>query len=377
MKLKFPGVYFGGKSAIAAQVWERLGNPPNYVEPFCGSAAVLLARPQSHCVDGRWPIETVNDINAWLCNVWRAIHADPDGVAAAADYPVSELDIHARGDWLFYRPGVMEWVEKLRSDPAFYDVKSAAWWIWGNSCWIGDNWSRSTHNARHHQSGEAIGVVHAFPHLGDAGKGINRQRPHLGNASHGVSRQRPHLGDAGQGINRKLPDPDGADQIGDAITDTMQGRNLREYMRQLYQRTRGWRVCCGDWTRVLGETPTVIQGMTGVFLDPPYGVLDRDTCYGSDDSRDVATDVLRWCLENGDNPLLRIALCGYAGEHDELERHGWDVLHWKGRKGYGSQRKDSVNENRKRERIWFSPACSKPIWLLNLSREGQLCQPAV
>lgn len=43
--LTAPFPYFGGKATIAPLVWEALGNPVRYIEPFCGSAAVLLARP--------------------------------------------------------------------------------------------------------------------------------------------------------------------------------------------------------------------------------------------------------------------------------------------------------------------------------------------
>ncbi len=41
MNSPFP--YFGGKRTVAAAVWARLGSPAQYIEPFCGSAAVLLA----------------------------------------------------------------------------------------------------------------------------------------------------------------------------------------------------------------------------------------------------------------------------------------------------------------------------------------------
>jgi REP element-mobilizing transposase RayT len=43
--LKAPFPYFGSKRAVASVVWERLGDCPNYVEPFFGSGAVLLGRP--------------------------------------------------------------------------------------------------------------------------------------------------------------------------------------------------------------------------------------------------------------------------------------------------------------------------------------------
>ncbi len=43
--LTAPFPYFGGKASVAGEVWRRFGDVDNYVEPFCGSCAVLLARP--------------------------------------------------------------------------------------------------------------------------------------------------------------------------------------------------------------------------------------------------------------------------------------------------------------------------------------------
>lgn len=60
MIYRSPYPYFGGKSKVAARVWERLGNPANYVEPFFGSGAVLLARPDP---EWRGAVETVSDAN--------------------------------------------------------------------------------------------------------------------------------------------------------------------------------------------------------------------------------------------------------------------------------------------------------------------------
>jgi len=36
-----PFPYFGGKRKIASVVWEYLGDPKTYIEPFFGSGAVL------------------------------------------------------------------------------------------------------------------------------------------------------------------------------------------------------------------------------------------------------------------------------------------------------------------------------------------------
>ena len=42
--LAAPFPWFGGKRRAAPTIWEALGDPGGYVEPFAGSAAVLLAR---------------------------------------------------------------------------------------------------------------------------------------------------------------------------------------------------------------------------------------------------------------------------------------------------------------------------------------------
>jgi hypothetical protein len=109
----------------------------------------------------------------------------------------------------------------------------------------------------------------------------------------------------------------------------------------------------------MGESVTVKNGLTSVFLDPPYGAVNRDMLYRVD-SYSVAQDVLEWCIENGDNKLLRIALCGYDGEgHGLLEDKGWSVVAWRANGGYANQGNNQGRINAKRERIWFSPHCLK------------------
>ena len=92
MSLKAPFPWFGGKSRVADVVWQRFGNVQNYVEPFFGSGAVLLGRPQPF--DG---VETVNDKDGFVANFWRALQAAPDEVARHADWPVNENDLHEIG----------------------------------------------------------------------------------------------------------------------------------------------------------------------------------------------------------------------------------------------------------------------------------------
>ena len=126
---------------------------------------------------------------------------------------------------------------------------------------------------------------------------------------------------------------------------------------------RGVRVCCGDWSRVCGPTPTVKQGLTGIFLDPPYGIEDRCDCYDENDDREVSAAVRKWCLEWQNDPRMRIALCGYEGEHEMPD--SWECFAWKAKGGYGSQ-SNNGNDNRHRERIWFSPACVRTKTLFDV-----------
>jgi hypothetical protein len=173
---KVPFPWFGGKSWIAHLVWGRFGDVPNYCEPFFGSGAVLMLRPEAQWRDGR--TETVNDLDSWLTNFWRAVKADPDGVASYADWPISEIDLY------------------------------------------------------------------------------------------------------------------------------------------------------------------------------PY-------CYNTDDLL-VAHDVREWALAHGDDPMMRIALCGYFEEHATKMPQNWECVSWKANLGYSGLRKSGVNYNRFKERIWFSPHCLKP-----------------
>ena len=318
-RMKAPFPWFGGKSKVADIVWDRFGNVPNYVEPFFGSGAVLLGRPHDPHT------ETVNDLDGMVANFWRALQHDPEAVTRYADNPVNEMDQHARHLWLCSQE---EFRERMKVDPEYYDAKIAGWWVWGQCIWIGSGWCSVQ-----------------LPHLGNAGTGLNRQRPHLGNAGTGLNRQLPHLGNAGTGVEECLSDRTSGTR-----------RGLLEYMQELADRLRSVRVCCGDWERICGPSVTFKHGITGVFLDPPYAdTADRNETLYAADSLTVAHSVRRWAIENGDNPLLRIALCGYEGEHAMPD--SWDCVAWKARGGYGSQGDGAGRENSNRERIWFSPHC--------------------
>jgi DNA adenine methylase len=311
--LKSPYPFFGGKGAVADVVWQRLGNVQNYVEPFFGSGAVLLRRPHEP------KTETVNDIDAMISNLWRSVQAVPDKVAYHADWPSNENCLHARHAWLVGQKQSLQ--EKLEGDPDYYDAKIAGWWLWGMSLWIGSGFC----------SGKGPWVI-------DDGKLVKSEKGYQGK---GISRQRIHLSSHGQGIS--------------ALNS-----NIYDWMEALSARLKRVRVTCCDWSRICGYSPTIVNGLTGVFLDPPYGEkANRDAALYTQDSLTVADDVRTWCIQNEDHKLMRIALCGYVGEHEELQEHGWDAYYWSAQGGYGNQSQGRGRDNAKREVIWFSPHCLK------------------
>lgn len=342
-----PFPWFGGKRRIADVVWQAFGpDIPNFVEPFFGSGAILLGRP-----NGAGKIETVNDLDRYLANFFRAVQADPDAVANHADWPVNEADLHARHNWLTRQA---EFRVRMHADPDFYDVKIAGWWVWGICAWIGGGWCFEPRNRKR-------------PQLYGIGKGVHSD---AGHATPMQSRQLPMLrvdsGAGGAGIHASgflsQAYSHGLPSLGnDRGIHGVAAAPCVTWFRTLQSRLRRVRVACGDWTRVLGPSTLGFGKNVGgrrpcaVFLDPPYERGLRTDGIYNEDERGISAGVRQWALEHGDKPELRIALCGYEGEHEMPDR--WRCHTWKGARGYAGDE----NENASKERVWFSPHCLKPV----------------
>lgn len=305
--LKAPFPYFGGKSSIASAVWSALGQPKHYIEPFFGSGAALLLRPN---YDPKAHVETVNDADGHIANVWRALQADPDAVAKVCDWPVNHADLMARKKRINERTESL--LSSLVADDKFYDVETAGYWIWAASCWIGNGLVSPNQRPRLSDGGNGVHALGQIPEIGTSGKGVH--------AAYAPSHY--------------------------------------EWFRCLSERLRRVRVVCGDWSRVcVGDWQTGI-GTCGMFFDPPYGVAaNRDSRLYAVDSLTVADDIRAWCLNRGDDPKMRIVFAGYFEEHESLLSHGWRVQQWKAQGGYGNLGDGIGKENRHREALFFSPHC--------------------
>jgi DNA adenine methylase len=66
MNIKSIAPWYGGKRKLAPRIVEIIGEHKTYWEPFCGSMAVLMAKPPCE-------METVNDLHGDLINLARVI----------------------------------------------------------------------------------------------------------------------------------------------------------------------------------------------------------------------------------------------------------------------------------------------------------------
>ncbi len=368
--LKAPFPWFGGKVRARDLCWARFGDVPNYVEPFAGSLAVLLGRPSEP------RIETVNDLDCFIANFWRAVAADPEQVARYADGPVNEADLHARHRWLVDRA---EFRERMRRDPEHFDAKIAGWWVWGLCAWIGSGWCSTASGAQvskislpHLMGANASGSKPGHGQTPDYGKGIHAK------GMRGPSQKIPLLGGTkGTGVRRRglrepgalstqLPhfgggagDGENGTSVGLGVHGSGTRSRILDVFTALSERLRYTRVACGDFERVLSDSVTWRHGTTAILLDPEYP--DGADVYGEQSPGEGEEHVwhraARWAAEHGADERLRIALCGYAGTWTPPE--GWSEVAWKAKGGYGGQRKEGKNDNAERERIWFSPGCLK------------------
>lgn len=310
MTLRAPFPWFGGKRDVIDVVWRALGEPKQYIEPFCGSAAMLLGAPKVAS------LEVIGDVNGFVANFWRCVRHQPADVVHFADYPVSHIDLGARHPWL------IEQAPRLGAelqDPSWPgDPKVAGWWLWGQCCWIGSGWCEWPIEAGQipHVSNAGMGVQAAgkIPHVSDAGRGVQ------------AAGKIPHVGDAGRG---------------ELLTSS--GLTAAKWIGELAQRLERVRVIHGDWSRCLNSHYGGDGPGTAIFFDPPYLAYER--LYGTGQKL-VAQSVAEWCAGR---PQLRIALAGHVGDYD---LPGWRVVQWERKRltyaGGGTKASEA---------LWFSPAC--------------------
>jgi DNA adenine methylase len=84
--MKPPVLYFGAKGSVADRIVQMMPEHQGYIEPFAGSLAVLLAKPECR-------MEIVNDLDGRLMTFWRVLRDRPRELAE-----VASMTPHSRGE---------------------------------------------------------------------------------------------------------------------------------------------------------------------------------------------------------------------------------------------------------------------------------------
>lgn len=226
--------------------------------------------------------EYVGDIFAMITNFWRAAQWAPQDVAKHAEWPSNEFDLRARMEWLTGQEHQLR--QSLLADPRWFDAEIAGWYAWCDS-----------------------------QRISKQGKCLTQAR------RAGVA----------------------------AISD------LPQFFADLEKRLKSVKVfhyrAKHSWLRLAdGAQVRSVKHDVAILLDPPYATRNgADKLYEHDrDAKELSLLCRNYCLDSAHAfPRLKIALCGYAGEHDMPKE--WEVVPWRSQYGKAF------------ERIWFSPNCLK------------------
>jgi DNA adenine methylase len=91
--MKPPFAYYGGKQRIASKIVPLLPKHTVYVEPFCGSATILFAKPWPNVTNTHHYREVINDTNDEVINFFHQLRDNPDELIR-----ICSLTPHARNE---------------------------------------------------------------------------------------------------------------------------------------------------------------------------------------------------------------------------------------------------------------------------------------
>lgn len=124
MKIKSIAPWFGGKRTLAPRIVEQLGLHTQYFEPFCGSAAVLFAKPPSRQ-------ETLNDL-----------HCDLVTLALVLSDQVLACELYDRAQKALFSDALLREAEHQMQEVGLIAAERAFWYL--ILCWMPRNGTAGT-----------------------------------------------------------------------------------------------------------------------------------------------------------------------------------------------------------------------------------------
>lgn len=124
--------YYGGKQKIASKVLEYFPPHTVYVEPFCGGAALLFAKPAMHLSATSDYREVINDLDGRLINLYRVAREQAEEFQRWIDFtPYSQAEYQRAIEWMKEPNGrtslEMAWAYYVNIQMSFAKSLSTGW----------------------------------------------------------------------------------------------------------------------------------------------------------------------------------------------------------------------------------------------------------
>ena len=126
--------FYGGKARIASKIVGYINKIPHtvYVEPFCGGAAVLFAKPRREVTNGDHYREVINDTSDILISLYRCAVESPDELALKLEATLYSQSDYARGKTICktpkdHTPLEIAWAYFVNVNCSFANKLNAGW----------------------------------------------------------------------------------------------------------------------------------------------------------------------------------------------------------------------------------------------------------
>jgi DNA adenine methylase len=136
-RLRSPLVWFGGKGILARKIVSLFPPHHTYVEPFCGGASCLFAKPPS-------PVEVINDLDSDIVNFFRVLR-DPEKFERF--HRLAALTPYSREEFVRYR---CNWRARWQECPDEVE-RAYRWYVVARMSFAGEfarSWGRSVGTSR-------------------------------------------------------------------------------------------------------------------------------------------------------------------------------------------------------------------------------------